>query len=449
MLKERAHLKDEMPSRSRLYHLDPQETETPQYIESLTSYINRLAWAYRINPRQLLTQEIIPHLRGSYRFPHRQLASFVRNVAMSINGIGGVAIDWTNTLEQLTLRSDLRYLNVQLWASELPTRGLLRATPAWCPLCYQDWLNNGVPIYQPLLWMLQVVTICLKHRHHLETQCLHCQNSQTVIASSTIPIGYCTRCNNWLGVSSTTIVSEGIDEGTFLWQKYVMTSFKELHGASTTSGMLSWGNLKSNLSICRSAMKGAQKLSDITAIPKITLESWISGKIMPSFIGLLKFCYTLGLSPLLLLTGSSVTLLGVLQTKRTYQLPPLNRTTPLLKQDDNILEFIHAVFEGREAPHSMAQVGRRFGRSSNYITHHYPQDAALLVANYRTHRSEQARKRLERITTQVRTATFSLHAQGIFPSQRRVSSILSDPNWMFMPETREAWHAARHELGLE
>jgi hypothetical protein len=196
-------------------------------------------------------------------------------------------------------------------------------------------------------------------------------------------------------------------------------------------------------------MKGAQKLSDITAIHKNTLEGWISGKINPSFISLLKFCYTLGLSPLLLLTGSSATLLEALQTKRTYHLPPPSRSVPLPKKDDDILEFIHAVLEGREAPHTMSQVVERFGRSSYYINFHYPQDASLLVAHYRAYRSEQARKRLERITAEVRTATFSLHSQGIFPNQQRVSSMLTDPNWMILSEARAAWHGARRELSLE
>jgi hypothetical protein len=160
-------------------------------------------------------------------------------------------------------------------------------------------------------------------------------------------------------------------------------------------------------------------------------------------------CYLLSLSPLLLLTGSSLTLLEVLRTKRTYQLPPPSRSAPLPKQDDDILKFIHTVLEGRETPHSMSQVGQRFGRSSNYITYHYPQDAALLVAHFRTYRSEQARKQLKRIIAEVRAATFSLHTQGIFPNQNLVSSMLTDPNWMIMPEARVAWHAARRELGLE
>ena len=34
--------------------------------ESLTSYIQRLAWAYRVNPRVLVAEVILPHLGHTY-----------------------------------------------------------------------------------------------------------------------------------------------------------------------------------------------------------------------------------------------------------------------------------------------------------------------------------------------------------------------------------------------
>src|SRR5437764_382700 len=53
----KVELNDE-PPRSRLYSLVPEGIGTP-LIESLTSYINRLAWSYRVSPRILVAQEII------------------------------------------------------------------------------------------------------------------------------------------------------------------------------------------------------------------------------------------------------------------------------------------------------------------------------------------------------------------------------------------------------
>src|SRR5436305_2454272 len=46
-----------IPSRSRLYHLEPIGIGTP-YVESLTSYINRLARAHCVLSGKLIAQEV-------------------------------------------------------------------------------------------------------------------------------------------------------------------------------------------------------------------------------------------------------------------------------------------------------------------------------------------------------------------------------------------------------
>src|SRR5437867_890615 len=82
----------EMPPRSKLYCLAPLGMGTVE-IESLTSYIQRLAWAYRVNPRVLVAEVILPHLSNrSYPDPDH-LGSFSRTRSMSINGVGEVARD--------------------------------------------------------------------------------------------------------------------------------------------------------------------------------------------------------------------------------------------------------------------------------------------------------------------------------------------------------------------
>src|SRR5439155_8760116 len=99
------------PPRSRLYSLLPEGIDTP-FIESLTSYINRLAWSYRIAPRILVAQEIIPHLSRTYHFQSSPslLGAYCRSEAMSINGTGETANDWSSTLTQLTMKENLRDL---------------------------------------------------------------------------------------------------------------------------------------------------------------------------------------------------------------------------------------------------------------------------------------------------------------------------------------------------
>jgi hypothetical protein len=48
---------------------------------------------------------------------------------MSMNGTGEVAVDWSTTLERLTMRLDIRNLNLRLWANGLPPWGSPASNP--------------------------------------------------------------------------------------------------------------------------------------------------------------------------------------------------------------------------------------------------------------------------------------------------------------------------------
>ncbi len=62
-----------VPPRSRLYGLVPCGVNTT-WTESLTSYINRLGWAHRVSPGELVAEELIPHLGSDH--PLYQLTAF-------------------------------------------------------------------------------------------------------------------------------------------------------------------------------------------------------------------------------------------------------------------------------------------------------------------------------------------------------------------------------------
>jgi hypothetical protein len=98
---------------------------------------------------------------------------------------------------------------------------------------------------------------------------------------------------------------------------------------------------------------------------------------------------------------------------------------------------MRAVLEGRETPHAGRQIERCFGHRENLIKSNFHHEAILLSALYRAYRTEQARKRLELIKDEVRTATFSLHAQGISSNEVHVSSMLSHQYWVILSEARE------------
>jgi transcriptional regulator with XRE-family HTH domain len=437
------------PPRSRLYSLVPAGIGTP-LIESLTSYINRLAWTYRVGPRILIAQEIMPHLGKSYHFQSSSslLGAFCRSEAMSINSAGEGTLDWSGTLERLTMRGDLQDLTLCQWAGKIPPQGLLRAAPAWCPTCYHEWWEKGLPIYQPLLWMLQIVTVCLRHRRQLEERCLHCQRKQSVIPARIQP-GCCTQCLTWLGISSNPEIENEVYEETLDWQQWVLNTIGELRQASATSGILVWEQLANGLALCSEIIGSSKQLASLVGISKQLLSSWQNRKQTPSFGRMLELCYVLDISPLLLMTNNPEALKEALREREIHRQPRLKHLPPHPVDRNQALALIQAVLAGRKTPMGVRQLERRLGLGAKTLIYHFPQECALVTARYKTYREEQARQRMELGCNEVRQVTLKLFAGGTNPSAQEVARKLSDPGVMRTPEGLTTWHAARRELGLE
>ena len=118
-------------------------------VESLSSYVTRLAQAHCVDPYVLMTREIQPYI-GERRL--------VWHWAM--NGTRTVARRWVAALEMLTRRRGLAALTFLPWARVLDAVPLLRRERAWCPNCYEGWRTAATPVYEPLLWAMSGVTAC-------------------------------------------------------------------------------------------------------------------------------------------------------------------------------------------------------------------------------------------------------------------------------------------------
>src|SRR6266568_2887947 len=297
----------DLPPRSRLYSLVPLGIGTLR-VESLTSYINRLAWLYRISPRILVAAEIIPYLSGSYYFQSspRAISKFCHQEAISINSFGETPADWSATIEGLTQQAGLQKLTLGEWASGIPSRRLFRVAPAWCPACYSDWQEKQLPIYQPLLWMLQVVTSCTQHKRKLEEQCNHCQKRQPVFPSKTQP-GHCPQCGAWLGLSVEIAEEPEIDEEELVWQNWVVKTIEELRTVRVTSDAISWERISINLAACLEMKGEAARFARLIGASKQLISKWQHFEKTPSFQKVLEICYAIGISPLQLMSDAAST----------------------------------------------------------------------------------------------------------------------------------------------
>lgn len=206
----------QLPRRSYLYSLPPIGIGAPM-VESLTSYIQRLAAAHAVETGTLVNRELllrVPYAKGerSGQVPMKlpQYSFYIE--AHTLNGTGPRAQLWTSALEELTQVRHLDLLTALPWADGIDRVHLLRTNRAWCASCYENWHSSGHPVYEPLLWMFQVVTVCPHHRQPLDSTCPTCGRTQYVFSSKSRP-GHCSRCQSWLGrVHDTGAIDRDVAE---------------------------------------------------------------------------------------------------------------------------------------------------------------------------------------------------------------------------------------------
>lgn len=115
-----------------------------------------------------------------------------------LNGMGVTAIEFVTILQELTGRNDLNKLTLLSLKEIIPQVGLLKQYRSWCPHCLEDMRVAEDTIYEPLIWILQSVTVCPLHKTKLLSFCPRCNKQLWQITYFQRP-GYCSNCHSWLG----------------------------------------------------------------------------------------------------------------------------------------------------------------------------------------------------------------------------------------------------------
>jgi hypothetical protein len=163
-------------SPSRLYALAAVGVGTP-YAESLTSYIARLADTHVVTTGILVHSELAPFLKeeDTSQSKNGGIDQIFFHHTRIIDRIETGVIKLIYALESLTLPNELKFLTMLNWAERIPKLIFLDSVRAWCPICYENWHINQQIIYEPLLWSLKKVKVCVHHNQHLYTKCPYSQ----------------------------------------------------------------------------------------------------------------------------------------------------------------------------------------------------------------------------------------------------------------------------------
>lgn len=447
-----------IPARSRLYQLKPVGIRTP-LVESFTGYIERLAEAHCIHPDVLISRTITPLLKQIFLKSRtsRELHSLFER-ATAINGTGNIALDLVQALQNLTLLKDLDLLTLLFWAEVIPTRNLFRPQSAWCPVCYEEWRLTKQIIYKPLIWTIKSVQVCPLHKIYLCLQCHHCHQQLPLLSWRSRP-GYCFKCGGWLGMNlATKSSSELMDRLTLSqeelqWQTWIVEVIGEL-----ISSTLSFNSSPGKEEIAQSLSLLIDRVTDgniagfarLMGIPKNTVWMWQTGKALPVLDMLLKICYRLEISLLDLLKPKQLSAKYCTKiSHKTIQRSPTLRASPKLFDADQVQEALLAILANdKEPPLTMEEVAASLGYNRRTIFRNFPDLCRAVSAKYRIYAKVCHTEKMQQSCREVQQIVINLHNQGEYPSEARVSKIMTHPGYLRYKQVRAALNETRREIGV-
>lgn len=430
------------PQRSVLRGHAPQGVGTAM-VASLPGHLVDLAWTHAVPPVELLrwvaeagSQPGVPgRERGDFEAMARDL---LRKPRASLVGPTRTSAILVQAIERLTLRDDVSGTTLDPWEPVLPRRHAFRELRAYCPCCYEEWarppaggaapMSGPSRIYEPLLWQLKPLTVCVRHGVRLRTACLDpvCGADRAALAAWARP-GFCGACGSFLGARPDDVVAaEGLlDPATLDWERYVTTALSDLllsppARGETITALATPGAVR--LAVDR--FSAGRYTPFAAAIGKSlgTVSLWKDGRRRPELDSALRICAVAGFRLPDFLAGR-LRRLASSPTPTRIPFIPASGETHRVHDPDEVRATLEAALIA-EPPPSLAAVNRGLHIDGRQPYRLYPEqcrrirDRHLAWVEDRSVAAQAERQRL------VLEAMATLHAHGRYPSRHQVDKLL-------------------------
>ncbi len=410
---------------SQLFNIEPIGVGTP-YVESLPSYVKRLAEAHSVFPGVLLKNEIFPETRD---YQLNAVLSYRNKLLLSISS--DVVKDLIRVLEIKTNNHNIHNISLTNLSGYINQRYLLRNHAAWCPLCFEESRKNNEPVYEQVIWSFRDVVTCGKHGiklHHLCPQC----NKQFKPYEPLGRVGYCSHCKYWLRIDDGNSYNELNN-----WDIWTFNNIGSILSNIPKINLLSESCLRKNiLEILKTTGTTQKKLGKEIAVSQSSIVDWALKSKKPTLSSVLLLSYKLGLS---------ISQLFFEEINRdSINLYSSNEVPDLRKPKVNFNQLQQALKEALESTElvSIYKIIKKFGVERNTIKRHFPKEYDLLVKKNIKQKEEMAKER----ETRIREMTISLGERGIFPNAYRVSCELKKDG-ITSQRYCNIWKITMQELG--
>ncbi len=399
------------PIRSVLYSEVPRGAGTA-YIESLGSYVARVAGNHGVPPDALLREIVIPRtmIAGS-----QQGSTFFSQHLRTLNGYGKYAREIARALSLLTGVQGIADLTLQPWGWLLDAKGTGVIAPhsRWCKTCLNDDRGHPGGAYMQLAWQLTPTTHCVQHWCALDDRCPHCQQRQRAVSRHNL-VGRCSECAKWLGDGSVTPVSGLPVAAAHRARFYSLAVAEMIHAGQTPLGDKPLQDFRRGLQECINAFAdgSVKTLEASTGMSNGQVRHWITSGL-PGLGPLLDLSYSLSCTPVAILEGRIPDRTRARTRYRPWAHSP-GHSTPLTDARDVSADLLARLVAAKSEtpPPTLASVALRLDVSVGYLRYWHASDCHDITAR----RSVDLEQRRMQKATRIRAE-----------AQRTVAELVNSP----------------------
>lgn len=425
--------------RSRLYGLCPKRRDT-LFVESLLSYLIRLAEAHAVHFGDLLAYEIAPILGKTYL-----LNSIDRggnrfyDGARTINGTEKNAKDMVTALECLTGTGNLEELTLSKFREIFPARGLIRKSLAWCPECLNELIEKD-SLYYPLIWCMTAYNVCTNHKKYLNEECLTC-NKLIPFLHRKSRVGICPYCQSHLFKPLNTL--QFIDHKDYYISQSVENFFKDESKENKFRLYSLYGNLSS---ILHASFDGnIKQFANHIGVPKTTAWGWLNKEVIPPLNKVLEIAYILKIPAQVLYTEHKKiqitpnVLVG--NIKQAAQ-----KREKFMLSNEEVSTYLSKTEREQFGMKAIIDIAKDLKCSTKFLYTNFPEECKKISERNYQIKTEEKSLYLSTLKEQIQEVCYNYFSQGVFPTRKLLEEELNLPFLFKNRPMKEYFYQVRLEL---